>query len=92
MTIPYINSFIGRLRRHPLAIGVGVVVVLFLWVGWLAYAHVLSPAPTEADIAQQTVRFNKAGFTAITAASAQYHQPLELPTFPRNPFSLKLAP
>lgn len=69
-----------------MTIGLSLAIGLFLWVGLLSYQHVISPAATEADIAQQAVRFNQAGFTKITALTTQYHQPLTVPAFPRNPF------
>lgn len=87
MTIPFINPFIQKVRRHPQWLGLAVIVGLGLWVGWLGYAHVISPAPTEADIAQQTVRFNEAGFAKVSSLNARYHQPIELPDFKRNPFT-----
>lgn len=69
-----------------MTIGFSLAVALFLWVGWLSYQHIISPAPTEADIAQQATRFNQAGYTKVTTLTTQYHQPLVVPAFPRNPF------
>lgn len=69
-----------------MVIGFIIAAGLFLWVGWLSYQHVISPAPTEADIAQQSIHFNQTGFTKVTGLSTNYHQPITLPTFSRNPF------
>ena len=86
MTIPYVKSWLSTAQRHPLRIGATLGIGFLVWVGWLAYVHVISPAPTEADIAQQTVRFNEAAFTKITTLSAKYHTSFELPSPFGNPF------
>lgn len=87
MTIPYVNSFLTKIQRHPLWVGLGVAVGLIIWVGLLGYTYVFSPTPSEAEIAQQTIRFNQAGFNEATNLTEKYRQSFELPDLPKDLFS-----
>lgn len=87
MTIQYVNSFLTKIQRHPLWVGFGVAVILIAWVGLLGYTYVLSPSPSEAEIAQQTIRFNQAGFGEVTNLTVKYRQSFELPDLPKDLFS-----
>ena len=53
--------FLASLRQRPSWIGGIVGLGVLLWTGWLAYAFFFSPAPTDEDIAGQTIKLNSSG-------------------------------
>lgn len=74
--IPVLTS----LRQHPTWIGGIVGLSILLWTGWLAYTFFFSPAPTDEDIAEQTIKLNSSGLQTTSSQLEGYRTNQDWPT------------
>lgn len=70
----------ASLRQHPAWIGGIVGLGVLLWTGWLAYTFFFSPAPSDEDIAEQTIKLNSTGLQTTSRHLEGYRTNQAWPT------------
>ncbi len=75
MTIRFANTLWLALQRRPIVIGYALTALVVLWVGWLGYTYVISPAPSEEQITSQIVKLNEDDLRAVSAQLTNYRVP-----------------
>ncbi len=70
--------------HHPRWIGGLVCFVVVVWIAWLINTFIISPTPTDKDIAEQTIKLDFAGLQRTSTYLENYRANVTWPTIRDN--------
>lgn len=90
MTIPFVKKFTAVFQRQPKWSGLGLGLAFLIWAAAIGYIYIVAPAPSEEDIAGQTVQLNAAQLEQVTKKLETYRKPAAPTSLPNSLFGSPL--